>query len=290
MQQAKHYDRSGKVELRAIYNEENPVTYFSTLSALDYRIPEEGKSIFKRLIAARREATGSREARILDLGCSYGVNAALLKHGRSMSDLYRLYGDSAVATPELIARDKVLFADSVEDDLEWVGLDRAGKAVAYALEVGLLDAGVVANLEDEDPSGDDARAIANADLIISTGCIGYVTEASLGRLMEASADSRPWMAHFVLRMFPYAPIDQMAREHGYVTEKLDGLFPQRRFASPEERRRVVASLDEAGIDTRGSETCGWYFAELHVTRPEEDARRAPLETLLTGSLRPAFAS
>ena len=284
------YDSTGKVDLNTIYNEENPVSYFSTLSALDYRIPEEGKSIFKRLIGARRKAAGAEDVKLIDVGCSYGVNAALLKHGMSMEELYRLYGDEGADTPELVARDQSLYADPADEHLQWVGLDRAEQAVAYALETGMMDAGVAVSLEHEEPEGDDARAIANADMIISTGCIGYVTEATLRRLVESGGEHKPWMAHFVLRMFPYEPVEEMAREHGYVTEKLEGLFPQRRFASLEERKQVLANLEKAGIDARGAETSGWYFAELYVSRPEEDARRAPLDDLITGSLRPPFAA
>ncbi|GIL02322.1 MAG: methyltransferase type 12 [Alphaproteobacteria bacterium] len=278
------YDKTGKIDLNGIYNNDDPVPYFSTLSKLGYRIPEEGKPIFERLIAARREAHEARETKLIDLGCSYGVNAALLKHGMEMDDLYRLYGEDAPHETALVARDRALFAEPTDRHLEIVGIDPADKAVAYAVETGLIDAAVAANLEKADPERDDAAAIAGADLIISTGCIGYVTQASLARLIEAAEPGRPWMAHFVLRMFPFAPIEEMLAEHGYVTEKLDGVFPQRRFASPEEQAHVLDNLDRLGLDPTGLEASGWYYAELHVSRPPADAG-LPLDTLVEAGER-----
>ncbi|MPY72907.1 MAG: hypothetical protein GEU87_01480 [Alphaproteobacteria bacterium] len=102
-------------------------------------------------------------------------------------------------------------------------------------------------------------------------------------MLEASADSRPWMAHFVLRMFDFAASEEMLGRHGYVTEKVDGLFRQRRFASTDERRHVLDNLRRLGIDASSAEADGWYFAELHVARPEEVARSMPLDDIFGGN-------
>ncbi|MER8523144.1 metal ABC transporter substrate-binding protein [Mesorhizobium sp. M1076] len=159
------------------------------------------------------------------------------------------------------------------------------RAISYAVDAGLLDAGVATDLKKGDPTPEDTAAIENADLIISTGCVGYVTETSLERLLETSLDSRPWMAHFVLRMFDFGASEEMLSRHGYVTEKLEGLFPQRRFASAEERQHVLDNLHRLGIDATGAEGTGWYLAELHVARPEEVAKAMPLGEILNGSAR-----
>jgi SAM-dependent methyltransferase len=275
------YDVTGKINLNGIYNKPEPIDYFSTLSRLGYRIPQEAKPRFQSLIDARRNATETESTKVVDLGCSYGVNGALLKHGLSMEDLYLRYGAAEVEDPEkLLARDRDLYAEPADAALEMIGVDPADRAISYAVDVGLLDAGVATNLEQADPTAEDVAAIENADLIISTGCIGYVTETSLERLLETSLDSRPWMAHFVLRMFDFGASEDMLRSHGYVTEKLPGLFRQRRFASEEERQHVLDNLRKLGVDPTGAEADGWYVAELHVARPEEDAKSMPLGDIL----------
>lgn len=278
------YDDTGKVNLNGIYNRSDPIAYFSTLSQLDYQIPQKARPAFRRLIAARREVREVRPLRVLDLGCSYGVNGAVLKYGLSMPELYRLYGaDAGTAQDALLDRDRGLYHEPDDPDLEMVGLDVAERAVEYAVEAGSLDAGVAADLEARAPTTDEAAVLGNADLIISTGCFGYVTDTSLRRVLEASNGSRPWMAHFVLRMFPFDEAREMMAGQGYVTEKVEGLHAQRRFASDEEQAHALDNLAQLGIDPTGAEAEGWYFAELHVARPAEDERSLPLDRILPAS-------
>ncbi len=279
------YDTTGKINLNGIYNKPEPTSYFSALSRLGYRIPQEAKPRFQSLIDARRASGETEAVKIIDLGCSYGVNGALLKHGLSMGDLYHRYGTAEAGDADaLLARDRDLYSAPADAGLEMIGVDPADRAVSYAVDAGLLDAGIATNLEAEEPTPKDVAAIEDADLIISTGCIGYVTEASLERLLETSFASRPWMAHFVLRMFDFGASEEMLRSHGYMTEKVEGLFPQRRFASPEEREHVLANLDRLGIDARTAEAKGWYFAELHVARPKEVAQSMPLDQILSNGI------
>ena len=238
------YDETGKINLNDVYNNTDPIGYYSTLSRLDYRIPQEAKPKFQSLIEARRSAVESNSTKVVDLGCSYGVNGALLKHGLSIDELYGLYGETDFDDVEkLLERDRELYAEPVDAALEMVGVDLADRAISYAVDVGMLDAGIATNLEKKEPTPQDVATIENTDLIISTGCVGYVTEKSLERLLEPSLDSRPWMAHFVLRMFDFGASEEMLSRHGYVTEKVEGLFRQRRFASSTERQHVLDNLD-----------------------------------------------
>jgi hypothetical protein len=276
------FDHTGKLSLDHVYNKPDPRDYFSTLSRLDYCVPELAKPFFKRLLGAKREVNGEAAAKIVDVGCSYGVNAALLKHDLSLDDLYRLYSEEAPADQEiLLARDRALFSASADEELSIVGLDAARNAVSYAVDVGIMDAGVSTNLEREEPSGADLQAVENSDMIISTGCVGYVTRTSLEHLVEAGRDKDVWMANFVLRMFDYEPVEEMLAERGYVTERLDGtLFPQRRFVSADEQAHVLDNLRRRGISPEDAEREGWYLAELHVSRPASQTS-TPLETIFS---------
>ncbi|HWK15634.1 MAG TPA: class I SAM-dependent methyltransferase [Rhizobiaceae bacterium] len=275
------YDETGKVDMNGIYDEDAPLAYFTMLKELDYMIPQNAQPMFSRLIAARRRMSGRQKLKIVDIGCSYGVNAAILKHGLSMAQLYRFYrGGVAQHREALMARDRALYSAPADENIQFIGLDQARNAITYAVDAGTLDAGVVTNLEETEPGPRDRIALAGSDLIISTGCFGYVTETSLERLLDAAGGSEPWMAHFVLRMFDFSEAEAMLSRHGYVTEKADGLFIQRRFASEEERESVFSNLAERGLTPTAEEEDGWYVAELYVARPQAQARAMPLPALI----------
>src|SRR5690606_863708 len=131
------YDETGKVDMHGIYDEDAPLAYFTTLGKLDYMIPQNAQPMFSRLITARRRLSGRRKLKIVDIGCSYGVNAAILKHGLSMSQLYRFYrGGEVKRRDALMARDRALYSIPADENIEFVGLDQARNAINYAVDVG----------------------------------------------------------------------------------------------------------------------------------------------------------
>jgi hypothetical protein len=276
-------DSTGKIVLNHIYNDPDPRPYFSTLMGLEYMIPGQAESVFRRVIDAHRTQTGQDGVNLLDIGCSYGVNAAILKHGLSMGELYARYAGEAAASldrDELIAQDQIFYANHMVDaDLDITGVDVADNAVSYAVESRMLDGGVAADLETGPVPRSAFDAVAGADLVISTGCIGYVGEPTVVKIVDADDAHSPWMAHFVLRMFPYEPFETLLAERGYVTETLPATFRQRRFASAEERAQVLDNLADLGIDPAGRESEGWYHAEFHLSRPAAAAAAIPLEAM-----------
>lgn len=274
------YDAIGKLDLTNIYDQPTPLDYFSTLSQLDYCVADEARPAFQRLIEARRDLRDQSEVTVLDVGCSYGINAALLKYGRSLEELNSHYLDhDGTAREELVSLDGEFFDTPADDQVRMIGIDNAARAVRYAVDAGILDAGVALNLEAADPGPEAVSVLENADLVISTGCYGYVTERTFERILENCQVSRPWLANMVLRMFDYSDASRMLERHGYVTERVPGLVRQRRFASPEEQLRVLGNLDVAGVDPAGLEARGWYYAELFVSLPRDEAGAVELEAL-----------
>lgn len=275
-----------KANLDHIYDKPDPRSYFRELKKLGYVIPEEAKPVFKELISLRKQRDGE-PVRILDLGCSYGINAALLKYDLSIEDLYEHWGQdhqTDLPTNEIIAEDRRFFASLDEsDDVAIVGLDVAGNAVTFAETTGLLDDGIAVNLETESLPATAADKVRPTDLVMSTGCVGYVTEKSFDQLLPVvTEDRRPWIANFVLRMFPFDQIASTLAEWGYITEKLDGhTFMQRAFASPEEREMVLSELRDKGIDPTGHEKEGYLLAEFFLSRPADEAVTTPLGDLLS---------
>ncbi|MGI5399500.1 class I SAM-dependent methyltransferase [Streptomyces sp. CA-135486] len=265
------FDATGKVSLDHIYTQPDPRAYFNVLRPLGYCVPQQAKPYFAKLIKEYRDSQHVAVPQVLDIGCSYGINAALLKYDATMDELYARYDDEAsqgMSREALLARDRELSRSrQPAQRIRFVGLDASDSALSYALGAGFLDDAVHADLEGHEPTPQQSAQLAGTDLVISTGCLGYVTERTLTRVVRAQAGRPPWMAHFVLRMFPFDPVERALDELGYRTVRVDGVFKQRRFASPEEQTLVLDTMSANGVDAGGLEAEGWLYAELYLSRP-----------------------
>lgn len=283
----------GKESFDDVYNRPDPRAYYRELGGLDYEIPARAKPVFEAVVAAMRETRGIAAPTILDLGCSYGINAALLKYDLELDDLAARYRRPDVAkapVAEVICRDYEYFHGQRQArDVTVIGVDVAEQAVGYAHAVGILDAAMPENLEDAPPSRALSAALDAVDLVASTGCVGYVTERSFARLLDAAeGEAPPWIASFVLRLFPYDAIARALAKRGLVTERLEGAaFAQRRFASDEERDHALATLRRLGRDPAGLESDGHYYAEFFLSRPADEVLAYPLREIIAGGLSPA---
>ncbi|MFE6921603.1 class I SAM-dependent methyltransferase [Nocardia sp. NPDC057663] len=259
---------TGKASFDDIYESPDPRAYFARMNELDYRIPELAKPHFHEQLRQLRAARPDRIPTVLDLGCSYGVNAALLRTGTTVDELAGYYRDHAETDKVgLIAADRERLRADLMPDVRFVGMDAARPALTYAHAAGFLHDYVHADLEATEPTEAQRRVLATADLVISTGCVGYITEKTLSRVAQADPHRRPWMAHFVLRMFDFGPIAEELAALGYRSEQRPGMFQQRRFASAQERAQVLEALAAKGIDTTDHEAEGWLYANLFVSRP-----------------------
>jgi SAM-dependent methyltransferase len=271
------FDASGKVTLDHIYAQPDPRSYFRELRPLDYRVPQQAKPYFAKIIKEYRETRHVEVPTVVDIGCGYGINAALLKYDASMDELYARYGDEAAGASRaaLLERDRRLARSrQPAHGIRFVGLDTAADALAYALEAGFLDDAVHADLERDEATPEQRARLAGADLVISTGCIGYVTEKTLRRVVAAQGGRLPWMAHFVLRMIPFDDVERALAALGYRTVRLDEVFRQRRFASRTEQSLVLETMAANGVDSRGLEAEGWLYAQLYLSRPDDGAKDA----------------
>ncbi|GAA0421120.1 methyltransferase type 12 [Actinoplanes capillaceus] len=260
------FDQTGKISLDGIYTQPDPRAYFTTLRELGYCIPQLAKPYFQQIIGQYRQSRQVAVPTVVDVGCSYGINAALLRCDATMDDLYDRYADTGCTRQELLERDRELVRTH-GSPARFVGLDVSRPALAYASAAGFLDEVVQADLEARDPTARQRALFADADIVISTGCLGYVTGRTLVRVAGSRRDRRPWMAHFVLRMFPFEPIADRLAALGYETMRVDRTFRQRRFASDREQRQVLETMSAAGVDPEGLETDGWLHAQLYVSRP-----------------------
>lgn len=267
-------DETGKFSFDHVYTEPDPRPFFRALREVGYHLPQLAKPHLADLVAEYRRRRGVERPTVVDLGCSYGVNAALFRCAASMEDLYEHYAAGEAAGLDragMLDRDREFLRtrDGRVPGARFVGLDVSAPALAYGRDAGFLDETVGADLENDDPTGAQRAVLAGADLVVSTGCIGYVTERTVATI-AALPERRPWMAHFVLRMFSYEPIAAALDDLGYRTTEAAGLFRQRRFASAEEQERILDTLRDNGVEPDELETDGWLCARLHHSRPTDD--------------------
>lgn len=284
-------DDTGKADFSEIYTRDDPRAYYTTLRRHGYLIPESALYVFRALYAAYRKVWKANRLRLVDVGCSYGVNAALQKFSVSLGELearYTALKAEGLTSDEVRERDRAwLGGRKVGDDLVITGLDSSAPAIEYGIETGLLDAGLVLDLEGDDEIPRCWYGLEGIDLIISTGAIGYVTEKTFEALLSRSP-WKPWIAVFTLRQFEMDRIEALMKPRGYVMEKLDdAVFPQRRFTSKSEQEGAFARLKEIGRKPTQMEKSGWFAAEFFLLRPEADAQAAPFGTLFERHALPA---
>lgn len=267
----------GKASFDHLYNQPDPRALFRALDALSYQVPHHAHPVFAALL---------RAGTVLDICCSYGVNAALLRCELSLADLYDHYADPALAelsADELAARDHRFYAEHRRPDAPSVlGLDTADRALGYGRAVGLLDAGWTENLESDEPSDDLSHGLSDVGLVTISGGVGYITERTFERVFGAfPSGSAPWVAAFVLRMYSYDRIAATLARHGLVTEQLsDTTFKQRRFASSDEQSATIRAVRARGFDTSGKEDDGWLHCDFFLSRPADDTGRQRLSDVL----------
>lgn len=275
-----------KADFSDIYLQSDPRGYFRALRPLEYQVPQHALPVFRAVLAA--SARAGRPRTVLDVCCSYGINAALLRHQVGMEGLGARFADPALdelTADELIADDAMFYSGLPNgSELTVLGLDASAPAVDYALRTGLMQRGWAEDLESFEPSRELAAGVRDVGLVVCTGGVGYVGHRTFERLLGHIRDPHDlWVAVFVLRMFPYDRIAETFARHGLVTERVPGTtFRQRRFVDRAERDAAVHDVESRGLDPAGKEADGWYHAECFISRPEDSVARTPLAELLKG--------
>ena len=281
------FAKLNRADFSQLYVQADPRMYYRVLGSLDYMLPHLAHPVFMQLIQARYQIKGA-PINILDLGCSYGVNGALMKYPISWDMLHSRYhiGDlENLTSQQLEDYDRHYFLSwPKRQHIRVVGLDIVSGAVRYAERVGSVDRGFAIDLENQEPTVELGAVLENIDLIVSTGCVGYITERTFARIARhtISGPRAPWVASFVLRVFSYDGVAQFLVGQGLETERFEGAtFVQRRFADREEMNGVLGLLHAAGVNTAGKEDRGLLHAELYVSRPVEEVKRCPVNRMIS---------
>lgn len=274
-----------KIGLNQVYKERDPRSYFKVSGQLGYILPELAAPVLFQLVGQLMRQKG-RPVTILDIGCSYGVLAAIMRYGLSMKQLRDRYAAGsiwALSSDHLVSYDANYFAGwPCCNYVRFIGLGCSAAAIAYALRVGLIEEGLVVDLETDAPNKRARSAISRVDLIVSIGAIRYISEKTFVELLKPFASSdAPWIASFVPRMIDYTNIATIISQHDLTTERLDSVtFAQHRFRDSAELQNVIQLIQARGIDPAGKEADGVCHAELFVSRPSSDISAAALQDIV----------
>lgn len=255
-----------KADFSRIYDRPDPRAYFGTLMRLDYQITQRALPVVETVLADAGPRT------VLDLCCSYGINASLLRCAVDLAEVGARNTDparAALSAEEVIAEDAAFYAERLRRPERTVlGLDMSAPAIEYGTRTGLHADGWAEDLESADPSPALAAGLRDVGLVVCTGGVGYIGRPTFERIVRAvgePADLR--LAVFVLRVFDYTEIAEALAGFGLVTERLPQTFRQRRFADRAEADAAIHDVRRRGLDPAGKEAAGWFHADCYLSRP-----------------------
>ncbi|MGW7052887.1 hypothetical protein [Streptomyces sp. NPDC054887] len=248
-----------------VYALPDPRGYFAALEPYAYQTPGHAQPVFRALSAE----LGPARRTVLDMCCSYGINAALLNHDVTLDELFAHYTSPAVAgvtTAALADLDRDFYAARRRPDaVRTIGIDVSQPALDYAVAVGLLNQGHCLDLEHTEPTERLRGSLAGTGLITITGGTSFLTERTFTRLFTAIGRPMP-VAAFVLRTHDYRPISACLQSYGLTVERGADTHRQRRFTDPQEQQRAVATVTALGEDPAGKESAGYFHTRLHLAR------------------------
>jgi hypothetical protein len=263
-----------------VYTAPTPHAYIAMMAKNGYEIGEQARPYCIAAAELLKEHTANAwPVQMLDVGCSYGMGSAFVKYGCSFDEMVAFFS-TRVPQEYYAACETVrawLNVTPTPYDVRCVGLDSSEPAIRFAEKAGMLDGGIARNFENPDitPNEEEVSWLRSCNLLISTGAIGYVTDRTMAHVVRHAGkahpgDFGPLAVLTILRMFDGSPIKDVFEQHGYRFGKVPGIMlPQRRFADEDERRGVLKTLHEKGIDTGPWEDSGRLFAELFIAaRPD----------------------
>lgn len=266
-----------KKDFTNIYTQKTPYSYLKEMQVLQYRIADHTKPLYLSLAEQLYDKL-QRPINILDIGSSYGINSALLKHNLVMSELDDFFLTKDEPT---IKQTKQFFENQPQNDhLNFYQIDISHPALAFSENVGLCKKGICTNLETNNSRL--SQELPKFDMVIATGCIGYIGYKAFSNLFEVikkqksyssqleSQNITPIFAFSVLRIFDMEKIQKTFDYYGYslVNSDLEPI-PQRQFSDTDEQSQTLSLLREKGVDTKKYEDDGHFYADFYVASPKK---------------------
>lgn len=265
-----------KKDFTDIYTQNSPYEYLKEMRKLQYRIPDHTKPLYLSL-AEQLFNKLNRPVNVLDLGSSYGINSALMKCNLTMSKLDDFFLKEKEPTKE---ETRKFFKNIPKNNsLNFYQIDISEPALKFSEDVGLCNKGLRVNLETE--KFDFPQELSQIDMVIATGCIGYIGYKAFSNLFEVIKNQQsnpsqsekeqitPIFAFSVLRIFDMDKIQKTFDYYGYSLVKSD-LKPiqQRHFSDSDEKSQTLSLLHSKGIDTKWYEDDGNFYADFYIASPK----------------------
>ncbi|NQW05199.1 MAG: hypothetical protein HQ485_14420 [Acidobacteria bacterium] len=267
-----------KASFNDVYTAPTPHQYLSQMAAVDYSMAKQMHPFLCAAVDAPSD--DASPARVLDIGCSYGMSSALLKTDYRFSELIEFYEDDASERYNDCVRETRDFLQKRprRQDVTVVGFDQSAPAVKFAEAADLLDGGIARNLEMPGVtlSTDERALVAGCDVLFSAGTIGYVSDRTVSVLLDAfgdgaQGDTGPVAVMSILQLFDPTPVADTFGDHGFEFVRLPVQVAQRRFFDPSEHDKVIDTLKRRGV--ANDPESDWMFADLCVAaRPGHIAK------------------
>jgi SAM-dependent methyltransferase len=264
-----------KVSFDDTYTAPTPHRYLHQMAAVDYCMARQMHPFLCAAVDAVSE--DARAATVLDVGCSYGMSSALLKTDHEFGDLVEFYEDRASESLKACVEETRHFLDekrSARDHVKVIGMDCSRPAVEFAAAAQLLDGGIARNLEEPGATltPNERTMVAGCDVLFSAGTIGYVSDRTVGTLLEAFLEDErsplgPVAVMSVLQLFDPQIVAGAFEDRGLEFVQLPIQVAQRRFFDETEHARVVQTLQQRGV--AHDPASDWMFADVCVAaRPD----------------------
>ena len=263
-----------KKDFTDIYTQDSPYEYLKEMDRLEYSIPDSTKPLYNSIIEYL-EDTVSRPINVLDLGSSYGINSSLMKYNLTMSELNDFFLNGSEPTKKEI----IQFYDKCNnnDNMNFYQIDISKEALKFSEEMNLCERGMNVDLEAEKLNL--LESLPKMDLVIATGCIGYIGYKAFSNLLKViknrqsnSIESEikyiaPIFAFSVLRIFDMEDIEEVFKAYDYTIVKRD-IKPirQRNFSDPKEKAQTVSLLHDMEINTKRYEDDGNFYADFYIAK------------------------
>ncbi|WP_428514533.1 hypothetical protein [Roseovarius sp.] len=261
------------------YDQPDCRDYYRMLRSLGYSNHAHAVPVFRAVLDRLMQVRDIAAPRILDFASSYGIVTALMKLDVSAAEFLDRYEEGsldALTPPEMAQQDRA-WIEALPPrypGARFFGLDVAANAVGYGEAVGLFEHGFDENLEHDAPSQALSAQLAEVDLIVECGSVAHLMPTALDRLLGACGDRTPWVVTSPVRGNEREAAFEVLRDHGMVVDTLDlPPFPHRRFDSRNEQARATAIARAAGHETSGLESRGYFFAQIYLARPADEAQK-----------------
>ena len=239
-----------KLSFAELYCSTHPLPYLTEMRRLHYDLPTACSSYIdaaiKDFLSTKKKENALVTCAVLDIGCSYGLNAARFLHGENVEGWYARLSSlrEAISLDTAATCDRFFFSRNQDPQQTFFdGLDTSVNALNYAKNVGLLRRTYNCNLEN--PLENVPDDFPHYDIWIATGCVGYISEQSFRKLLEVQ---RPTAIVFsCLRAVDSSKILLCFQEFGYRVDVVNGLpVSQRIFDDGEEVSTPHASTRYCG--------------------------------------------